>query len=58
MELLRCRVCDGEMDIVGAESAINKKVKCRKCGFNNINSSANKMPEVVIINKRRPISTE
>lgn len=53
MELLKCRVCGGEMDIVGAESSVNKKVKCNKCGFNNINLQDNKFPEIVIINKRR-----
>lgn len=52
MILLRCKVCSGEMDIVGNELSINKKVKCRQCGFNNETEYHRKMPEVVVIRKR------
>lgn len=55
MKLLKCRVCGGEMEIVGNERAINKKVRCLKCGFNNANEPERKMPEVVIM-KKRPLS--
>jgi len=52
MKLLRCKFCRGEMDVVGAERAINKKVKCRQCGYSNENDQERKSPEVVIIRKR------
>lgn len=39
------------MDIVGNEYSINKKVKCRQCGFNNLDA-VKKEPEIVIIKKR------
>jgi len=41
----------GEADIVGNERAINKKIKCSKCGFTN-EPPENKGPEVIIIRKR------
>jgi len=52
MKLLKCRVCSGEMEIVSNERAINKKVKCLKCGYTNANEPARKVPEVVILKKR------
>jgi hypothetical protein len=52
MKLLRCKVCRGEVEIVGNERAINKKIKCTQCGFNNLETSEKKEPEVVIIRKR------
>lgn len=50
MKLLKCKLCLGEVDIIGNERAMNKKVKCRKCGFTNENE--NKGPEVLVIRKR------
>jgi hypothetical protein len=41
----------GEADIVGNERAINKKIKCSKCGFTN-ETPESKGPEVIIIRKR------
>lgn len=55
MKLLRCKFCRGEMDIVGGERSVNKKVRCRQCGYNNENEPERKMPEVVVIRKRTPI---
>lgn len=55
MKLLKCKLCNGEMDIVGNERSINKKVKCRQCGYSNENETDRKGPEVVIIRKR-PLS--
>ena len=55
MKLLKCKLCYGEMEIVGNERAVNKKVKCLKCGYINTNESERKRPEVVVI-KKRPIS--
>lgn len=52
MKLLKCKFCAGEMDIVGNEKSINKKVKCRTCNFNNVNDSERKEPEIIIIRKR------
>lgn len=56
MKLLKCRVCDGEMEIVGNERAINKKVKCLKCGFTNANEAVRKEPEIVVLKKRPSFS--
>jgi hypothetical protein len=51
MKFLKCKLCKGEVDIVGGEFAICKKIKCKKCGFTN-ESSKMKEPEVFIIRKR------
>ncbi len=51
MKLLKCKICLGEVDIVGNDRSINKKIKCRKCGFSN--EMENKGPEIVVI-RRRP----
>ena len=50
MKFLKCKVCGGEVDVVGNERAVHKKIKCRKCGFTN--QVETKGPEVVIIRKR------
>lgn len=52
MKLLKCKLCGGEMDIVANEHAVNKKVKCQKCNFNNTNEPDRKEPEVFIMRKR------
>ncbi len=52
MKLLKCKLCQGEVDIVGGEHAINKKIKCTKCGFTN-ESAQPKGPEVIVM-RRRP----
>ncbi len=52
MKLLRCLLCRGEMDIVGGEQSVNKKVKCRQCGYSNETDQNRKVPEVVVIRKR------
>lgn len=51
MKFLRCKLCRGEMDIIGNERTINKKVKCTKCGFTNENEKQ-KTPEIIIMRKR------
>lgn len=52
MKLLKCIICNGEIDIIGNERAVSKKTKCRKCG---LTSYEEKMaPEVII--RRRPAS--
>lgn len=51
MKLLKCIVCMGEVDMVGDEHSINRKVKCKKCGFTN-EVVENKGPEIVVIRKR------
>lgn len=53
MKFLKCKICSGEVDIIGNERAVHKKIKCRKCGMSNQTEA--KGPEVVIIRKR-PIS--
>lgn len=52
MILLRCKLCRGEVDIIGNGHLVYKKVRCLKCGFTN-----DKAPEVVII-KRKPANAE
>jgi hypothetical protein len=54
MKLLRCKFCAGEMDIIGNERTINKKVKCRKCNFSNETELERKSPEVMFVRKRPP----
>lgn len=56
MKLLKCKLCSGEMEIVGNERAINKKVKCLKCGYTNANDAARKETEVVVLKKRPSFS--
>lgn len=53
MKLLKCKLCSGEVEIVGNERSVNKKIKCLKCGYTNANDQKRKEPEVVFI-KRRP----
>lgn len=50
MKILRCKLCKGEVEIIGSDKTIQKKVKCLKCGFTN--ETEKKSAEVVII--RRP----
>lgn len=52
MKLLKCKICNGEVDVIGNENSINKKIKCQKCGFTNNNESVQKGPEVFVIRKR------
>lgn len=52
MILLKCKLCMGEINIIGNEKLINKKVKCKKCGFTNGESEQN-FPEVIILRKRK-----
>jgi hypothetical protein len=56
MKLLRCKLCRGEVDIIGGEHSVIKKVKCTQCGYSNEGDSNRTMPEVVIIKKRPPPS--
>jgi len=56
MKLFRCIICGGEVEIIDAvESSINKKVKCLKCGFTNVNEHQQKKskdPEIIIIKRK------
>lgn len=62
MKFLICVLCDGELDLVNPfDFGSNKKVKCRRCGFNSSSrpekwereDKKNKGPEVVIIKKNK-----
>lgn len=53
MKLLKCKLCSGEVDIVGGDFSINKKIKCSKCGFTNETLKI-KLPEVYVLRKRKP----
>ena len=52
MKLLMCLLCDYEVDIIGNEFGVNKKVKCLnpKCGFSN--DIEKRQPEIIIMRKR------
>lgn len=50
MKLLKCLLCNGEADIIGNEFAVNKIIRCQRCGYSN--NTPKKEPEVVIIKKR------
>lgn len=52
MLLLKCKLCAGEVDFIGNDKSIFKKVKCNKCGFTNENTIP-KIPEIIIIRKNR-----
>lgn len=52
MKLLRCKYCRGEVDIIGNERTVNKKIKCLNCGFTNTDAVDKKEPEVLVIRKR------
>lgn len=51
MKLLRCKICDGEMEIIGGFHSVFKKVKCKQCNFSNENEFNKKSPEIIIIKK-------
>lgn len=53
MKLLKCKICMGEVDIVGNDRSINRKVQCHKCNHTT-SEPERKGPEVVIL-KRRPV---
>jgi len=50
MKLLKCKICYGEVDIIGGEFSVHKKIKCNKCGFTN--AEQKKEPEVFVVRKR------
>ena len=52
MKLLKCKLCAGEIEIIGNENCVLKKIKCKKCGYSNVNDFIKKEPEIVIIKKR------
>ena len=56
MKLFKCKLCLGEVEIIGNDRSINKKTKCLKCGHTTAEAQS-KGPEVVVIRKR-PVSHE
>jgi len=50
MKLLRCKLCDGEMEIISGFRSIFKVVKCTSCGFSNEKEEKN--PEIIIIKRK------
>ena len=53
MKILRCLICDGEIDLVDNDRSVNKKVRCRKCGFcNSATEEVKKETEVIVIRRR------
>lgn len=55
MDIIRCLMCKGELEIVGNLKGIEKKVKCKKCNFTNF--ATEREPEVTII-RRKAFSSE
>lgn len=51
MKLLKCKLCGGEVDIINNHKAVNKIIKCRKCGYSNNKIKSKKVTEIVIIKK-------
>ena len=52
MKLLKCKLCHGEVDIIGNHRAVLKKIKCLKCNYTNSEEKEQKAPEVLIIRKK------
>lgn len=52
MKLLRCKLCHGEVDIIGNYRSIVKKIKCQKCHYTNSQEKEKVMPEVVVLRKK------
>jgi hypothetical protein len=54
MKFLICKLCKSEVDLVDNDHSINRKTKCRKCGFGTGEvEKSNSGPEVVIIKRRQ-----
>jgi hypothetical protein len=52
MKLLKCLLCNGEVDIINHERSINKQVKCQKCHYSNDAAQTRKTPEILFIRKK------
>ena len=50
MIILKCKICDGEMDLVVSNKSSYKKIKCNRCGFSNVEKPI-PYPEVTVIRK-------
>lgn len=50
MKLLKCKICSGEVEIHNSGKSVLKKIKCKKCGFNNF-KDFNKSAEIIVIKK-------
>lgn len=50
MKLLRCKLCSGEVEIIGGEHSVNKKIRCTECQYSNQTES--KEPEIFYIKKK------
>jgi uncharacterized Zn finger protein len=56
MKLLKCKICMGEVDLIGTERSINRKTKCRSCGLTNDSPKETTRTadvEVITIHRRR-----
>jgi len=49
MKLLKCVLCEGEIEIIGNFDSVVKKLKCLDCGFQNFKEHKK---EPVIVYKR------
>lgn len=54
MKFLKCKICGGEVDIIGNDRSVHRKTKCHKCGHGNA-EVAKAAPEVFMIRKRPPL---
>lgn len=56
MKLLKCKICLGEVDLVGDHHSIERKTQCRKCGFSSTPKPVGTgpgEPEIIRIHGRR-----
>ncbi len=53
MKLLKCKLCAGEVDIIGNIRSINKKIKCKKCGFSNLEEKNKKITTEIVVIKSK-----
>jgi hypothetical protein len=52
MKLLKCKLCHGEVDIIGNFRGVTKKIKCLNCKYSNSSDKEKILPEVVVIKKK------
>ena len=52
MRLFRCIFCNGEIEFLNLiEHIVNRKIKCKRCGFTNC-TDLKKEPEIIVIRKK------
>jgi ribosomal protein S27E len=49
MKILKCKVCDSEVDVIGNDSSVKRKIKCSRCDKDIVETTG---PEIIIVRKR------